>query len=159
MISFSKQLIVNTVLIGCLACLSTQPAFGAQNNKPLQDSKDAIHFFEEEMRYITVPYAVKRAIDEKEPITIIDVRSAKDYAAGHIPGAINIPYEKYNSFRGKETNFPGLSKDRYNYIYCYELLCHLAKDAAIKFASLGYPVKEMAGGFKAWQDKGLPVEK
>lgn len=143
--------------------LVSQPVFGAaaqKDQKPHQNSKDAIRFFEEEMRYVTVPYAISRSIEEKDKsINIIDVRSAKDYAAGHIPGAINIPYEKYDSFRGNEKDFPGLRKDAYNVVYCYELLCHLAKDAAIKFATLGYPVKEMAGGFKAWQDKGLPIEK
>jgi rhodanese-related sulfurtransferase len=38
-------------------------------------------------------------------------------------------------------------------------LCNLAQKAAKKFASLGYPVKEMAGGFTEWEKKKYPIEK
>lgn len=136
-----------------------EPAAATQTNN-LQNSRQAIQFFEEEMKYLTNPHDLKQSIDKKDQtITIIDVRSAKDYAAGHIPGAINIPYEKHNGFHGNETEFKGLRKDGYNVVYCYELLCNLAKHAAIKFASLGYPVKELSGGFDTWKEKGNPIEK
>ena len=35
--------------------------------------------------------ALKASIDRKEGVTLIDVRYPKEYAAGHIPGSINIP--------------------------------------------------------------------
>ena len=34
---------------------------------------------------------LKAALDKQENVTILDVRLPKEYAAGHIPGAINIP--------------------------------------------------------------------
>ncbi len=95
----------------------------------------------------------------KQRITIVDVRSADEYAKGHIPGAINIPYEKHESFEGSETEFPELRKDGYNYVYCYQLLCNLGQKAAKKFASLGYPVKEIVGGFEEWKAGKHPIEK
>lgn len=142
-------------------------SFGAETetasktqNASLQNSSKAIQFFQEEINFTTNPHDVKQSIDKQDKtITIIDVRSAKDFAEGHIPGAINIPYEKHNGFHGNETEFKGLRKDGYNVIYCYELLCNLAKNAAIKFASLGYPVKEMQGGYNAWKEKGNAIEK
>lgn len=33
-------------------------------------------------------------LDGQKPTVIIDVRSAEEFAAGHIDGAINIPYEQ-----------------------------------------------------------------
>lgn len=138
---------------------ATQPD-ATPRSSVLQDSNKAIQFFKEEIEFTTNPHDVKQLIDKKDKsVTIVDVRSAKDFAAGHIPGAINIPYEQYNGFHGNETEFKGLRKDGYNYIYCYELLCNLAKNAAIKFASLGYPVKEVVGGFDAWKQKGNAIEK
>ena len=91
-------------------------------------------------------------------VTIVDVRSAKSFKEGHIPGAINLPEEEHNSFKGNETEFPELRKDGYNYVYCYHANCNLAQVAAKKFASLGYPVKEIIGGFAGWK-KNYPVEK
>ena len=36
---------------------------------------------------------LREELGSSEKILVIDVRSAKEYAAGHIPGAINIPFE------------------------------------------------------------------
>ena len=126
----------------------------------LQDSAKAVEYFENELNFKTNPHGVKAVLDGKiKNVTIVDVRAAKDFAKGHIPGAINIPFEKYNGFEGAETEFPGLRKDGFNYIYCYEQLCNLSQMAAKKFASLGYPVKEIAGGFDAWKEQKNPIEK
>jgi rhodanese-related sulfurtransferase len=38
-------------------------------------------------------------------------------------------------------------------------LCNLGEKAAKKFTSLGYPVKEMVGGFEEWKRHKLPIEK
>lgn len=126
----------------------------------IQDTQKAVQYFEKELNYTTNPHGVKKVISgEIKNVTIVDVRSAKDFKEGHIPGAINIPYEKYSNFDGDETEFPGLRKNGFNYIYCYELLCNLGQKAAKKFAMAGYPVKEMRGGFKAWEEGDNPVEK
>lgn len=163
MFKYAKQLITCTAFMAALVL--SQVTFAAEKNASiqrsnLQDSKKAIQFFQQELEFTTNPHSIKNSIDHQDTrITIVDVRSAKDYAAGHIPGAINIPYEQHNGFEGNETEFKGLRKDGYNVVYCYELLCDLAKQAAIKFASLGYPVKEMQGGFNSWKEKGNPIEK
>lgn len=52
-----------------------------------------------------------------------------------------------------------MNKDGYNYVYCYELLCNLGQKAAKQFAKAGYPVKEIKGGFKSWEEKGYKIEK
>jgi rhodanese-related sulfurtransferase len=126
----------------------------------LQDTKKAVEFFENELSFKTNPHGVKAVLEGKvKNVTIVDVRSAKDFAKGHIPGAVNIPWEHHKSFEGDETEFPQLRKDGHNYVYCYTLLCNLAQKAAIKFASLGYPVKEIVGGFEEWEKHKLPIQK
>ena len=126
----------------------------------IQDTQKAFEYFETELNFKTNAYFINRAIKEKMPnINIIDVRSAEAFRKGHIPGAINIPSEKYSGFEGNETDIPGLRKDAFNCIYCYSATCNLSQKAAKKFASLGYPVKEIAGGYKAWiEEYKFPVE-
>jgi len=142
----------------------TVSAFAQEQNSPhrgsIQDPKKAVEYFDKELAFITGPHNVNQVVTgEVKNVTIVDVRSAKDYKEGHIPGAINIPTEKYNNFAGNETEFPGLRKNGYNYVYCYDVLCNLAQKAARKFAMAGYPVKEVRGGFEGWQEGGYPIEK
>ena len=125
-----------------------------------QNTQKAVEYFDNELNFTTNPFGAKSAIDQKEErIVIIDVRAAKDYKEGHIPGAINLPFHDYNSFNGGDLKFPELKKDNMHYIYCYELLCSLAQKAAKQLASLGYQVKEIKGGFNSWKEHDYPVEK
>lgn len=154
-----------TVILTISSLLVISPCFviNAFSQLPekntIQDTRRAAQYFEDELSFTTNPHELKYLIDtKKKNITIIDVRTAKDYAEGHIPGAINIPSNKYNNFEGLEREFPHLRKDGINYVYCYALLCNLSQKAAKKFATLQYPVKEIVGGFQAWKNLNYPIE-
>ncbi len=41
--------------------------------------------------------------------------------------------------------------------YCWGPGCNGATRAALEFARLGYPVKEMLGGYEYWVREGFPV--
>lgn len=126
-----------------------------------QDTKRAAQYFTDELNYTTNAVEVKSVVEGKKEdgAVIVDTRAPKDFAEGHIPGAINLPYIDYAAFEGSEQEFPGLKKDKLNYVYCYELLCNLSQKACRKFASLGYPVKDIKGGFKSWKEHNYPIEK
>lgn len=115
------------------------------------DPQKARKFFEDKITFTTGPVELDRMIREGEEIMVVDVRAEEDYQAGHIPCAISLPKDKWHTFEG-------LRKDRINVLYCYSHVCHLAAFAAAKFASQGYPVMEMDGGFKAWQEHDLDIE-
>lgn len=129
------------------------------NLQKIQDTEAAAKYFEDELNFTANPGSVKKVSEGKADGIIIDLRKKEDFDKGHIPGAINIPFDKYDGFEGLQTEFPGLAKNKINYVYCYELLCNLSQKAAKKFASLGYPVKEVKGGFKAWEEHKYSVEK
>ncbi|HEY9745101.1 MAG TPA: rhodanese-like domain-containing protein [Oculatellaceae cyanobacterium] len=115
--------------------------------------KEAKAFFEEKMKFTTGPVETERLLrTERDRVVIVDVRAEEDYRQGHIPGAINLPESRWSTFEG-------LSKDKHNIVYCYSHVCHLAAKAALKFAEAGYPVMEMEGGWKAWVEHELPVER
>jgi len=132
---------------------------GSNDQTQIQDTQAAVKYFEDKLNFTAVPGTVKKVSEGKVEGVIIDLRKKEHFDTGHIPGAINIPFDKFDGFEGAQTEFPGLSKDKINYLYCYELLCNLSQKAAKKFAALGYPVKEVEGGFKAWEEHDYPVEK
>jgi len=117
----------------------------------LPDPAKALEYFLGFMEFTTGPIELDHWISDRADINIIDVREAEDYARGHIPGATNLPREKWNTFAGLSTN-------KVNVVYCYTQTCHLAPEACVRFASHGYPVKEMKGGLAAWRAAGLKIE-
>ena len=118
----------------------------------MNDPAKAKEYFEAKMAFTTGPVELERMIRQAESINIVDVRAAEDYAEGHIPGAVNLPKDKWDSLSG-------LRKDKINVLYCYSQVCHLAATAAVEFAGKGYPVMELEGGFRAWKDHKLEIVK
>ena len=64
------------------------------------DPEQAKLFFEQKLSFTTGPVEVSRKINEGAEINIVDVRAEKDYQAGHVPGAVNIPKELWSSQEG-----------------------------------------------------------
>ena len=109
-------------------------------------------YFEDKLAFTTGPIELDRWLKSGEDnLVIVDVREAEDYNKGHIPGAINVPREQWENPRG-------LAKDKTNVVYCYTQQCHLGANACVQFASRGYPVMELDGGFAVWKENGLEVE-
>ena len=118
----------------------------------LVDTRKATEFFEAKLEFTTGPLELRELMESGENINVIDVRKRDDFRKGHIPGAINVPKERW-------TTFSGLSKNRVNVIYCYSEACHLAANAAKYFAEHDFPVMELEGGFEGWRQSELPIEK
>lgn len=76
---------------------------------------------------------------------ILDVRTAKEYSEGHIPGAINVPNEIIN-----DKAIPALlDKDQMILVYCRS--GRRSKLAAEKLVLLGYTNVIEFGGILDWQ--------
>lgn len=117
----------------------------------IPDPAKAKEFFGNKLSFTTGPVEVDHMLKAHENINVIDVRAEEDFQKGHVPGAINLSSEKWQTFEG-------LGKDKMNIVYCYSSVCHLAAKAAYKFAEAGFPVMEMDGGFDEWKEHGLEVE-
>lgn len=151
----SRYLQIFLLVLGSIFTVYAVP----DDHKKIQDTQAAAKYFEDKLNYTANSMSLKKVSDGKVEGVIVDLRRKENFEQGHIPGAINIPFDKFNDFEGQQTEFSGLSKNKINYLYCYEHLCNLSQKAAKKFASLGYPVKEVEGGFKAWEEHNYPVEK
>ncbi|MFG1913772.1 rhodanese-like domain-containing protein [Micromonospora sp. NPDC048898] len=85
-------------------------------------------------------------------LLVVDSRGAAAWAQGHLPGAVHLPTAEIAS-RAADLIPPGSAV----VTYCWGPGCNGATRAALEFARLGYPVKEMLGGFEYWVREGLPV--
>ena len=117
----------------------------------IHDPAKARAYFDDKLAFTTGPIEVDRMIKAGDNIVIVDVRARDDFVKGHVPGAINLPKENWDSLEL-------LSKEKTNVVYCYTQTCHLAARACATFASYGYPVMEMEGGFEAWETMDLAFE-
>lgn len=89
---------------------------------------------------------------KKGIVTVLDVRPAEEFAAGHLPGAINVPLEKLESHLSK------LPKRKEVVAYCRGPYCLMSFEAVAKLRKRGWQARRLRDGFPEWRAAGLPVE-
>lgn len=85
-------------------------------------------------------------------VTVLDVRPPEEYAAGHLPGAVNIPLGEL------EKHLDDLDPSQEVVAYCRGPHCVLAFDAVARLRAKGVATRRLDGGFPEWKSAGLPVE-
>ena len=89
------------------------------------------------------PAALKELMDKgSDEICVVDLRSAEDYAAGHIKGAISLPYG-----RGMQESFDILPEDKTLILQCYSGQTASQTVAALRIK--GYTAYNLSGGMGA----------
>ena len=98
-----------------------------------------------------VPMAelLKRA--RSKQVVILDTRPAREYIAGHIPGALSVPVDDLQR-RLKE-----LTKGREYVAYCRGPYCIYADRAVEILRANGRRARRLAEGFPEWRSAGFPV--
>jgi len=84
-------------------------------------------------------------------VVVIDVRPAREYAAGHVPGAINIP------LKDLKRRLAGLPRGQEIVAYCRGPYCVMAFAAVERLRACGYQARRLQDGFPEWKLAGLPV--
>lgn len=85
-------------------------------------------------------------------VTVLDVRPAEEFAAGHLPTAVNIP------LRDLPRRLRKLPKKRDIVAYCRGAYCVLAFEAVALLRKRGFTAVRLEEGFPEWRAAGLPVE-
>ena len=94
-------------------------------------------------RQVTTEEAVN-IMQTEENYVILDVRTAQEFASGHIPGAVLLPNETIGT--GDIPLLP--DKDQLILVYCRS--GNRSKQAAEKLAQLGYTNIVEFGGINSW---------
>jgi len=142
------------VIVFTLFALSTVGMAPAQDKAPAEPPPVVKEMVAKAKGFVQKVSAadVKAAIDQKENAVILDVRDPGEYAAGHLPGAVNIS-------RGTlEFNVFNKISDQNSKIYVYCKTGGRSSLATKTLNDLGYKnAILMDAAFEDWIKAGYPV--
>lgn len=101
----------------------------------------------------SVPLEELVALQSKFAVTVVDVRSAEEFSAGHIAGSVNIPLDRL------------LSGNASQLVTMTEAVTVCARggarshDAAKHLRSMGIEARPLCGGARAWLESQGTFEK
>lgn len=84
-------------------------------------------------------------------VVVLDVRPPAEYAAGHLPDAVNVPPDEL------EARLAGLPAGQPVVAYCRGPLCAYADTAVRTLTAQGRPALRLVDGLPEWAAAGLPV--
>lgn len=120
---------------------------------PAARAADALAHFGTLLTYETDCRDVHTALAAGDDgFVVLDVRGPQAFAAGHVPGAVNLPHARI-----VERNLAPYAADTLFVVYCAGPHCNGADRAAVALARLGRPVKKMIGGVTGWLDEGFEL--
>lgn len=84
-------------------------------------------------------------------VVLLDVRPADEFAAGHIPGALQVPLDELDEMLGD------LPLHTLIVAYCRGPYCVFAPLAVERLRANGFVARRLDGGMPEWRLAGLPV--
>jgi rhodanese-related sulfurtransferase len=85
---------------------------------------------------------------------LLDVRETREYEGGRVPNAVHVPMSQLESRSGE------LAKHVARPVIAYCELGNRSRMAGAALAKAGFnEIYHLNGGFKAWKEAGLPVER
>lgn len=86
-------------------------------------------------------------------VTVLDVRPADEYQAGHIPGALSVPVGELTAKLGQ------IPRDRAVVAYCRGPYCVMAVEAVERLRKAGFQAYRMEQGVADWRARGWRIER
>ena len=84
-------------------------------------------------------------------VVVLDVRPAAEYAAGHLPGALNVPPDELDE------RLRALPADQPIVAYCRGPYCVYADEAVRALSAAGRTARRLSDGYPEWAAAGLPT--
>ena len=157
--------IKEAIILGVLAIVL---AFAANTVSPKGISLKGTWYDNREKQELEIPPSYDPQTDSlltmqeafmlwKNGSIFIDARDPENYDEGHIPGAINLPFEEWDDYW--EAVRPQLNPDSTIVCYCDGFDCELSLFAARELKLDGYPkALTFFGGFHKWVNAKLPYD-
>ena len=134
-----KLMLLTTVVLTLLS-------LGCGAGSAADGGKGSAVEMKQDRKFVQVSAAeAQKMLAEEEGYILLDVRTPKEYADGHIPNAVNLPNETI----GKEP--PTILSDKEQRIFVYCRSGRRSQDAAAKLAAMGYTNIVDFGGIMDWR--------
>jgi len=127
-------------------------ALGAAGQAYLADVERIVRLYfaaKDEMEPVPAAELMQRA--KKGLVTVLDVRPPEEFAAGHVPGAINIPIGEL------QKRLAELPKRKEVVAYCRGPYCLMSYDAVHLLRGRGLKARRLQDGLPEWRLAGLPT--
>ena len=141
-------------LISCFAaaCMLSLPLMFGSGCKRTTSERDISFLTPDEGMKLVEGGGSGLRLGGKRSVVWIDPRTRADYEAGHIPGAINVPYQE---MAARESEF-----DTYDIIIVYGDDYNDPKSHGMskRLLEFGHDARTLRGGLRAWRDAGRELE-
>ena len=127
-------------------------ALGAAGQAYLADVDRIVRLYftaKDEMEPVPAAELLHRA--KKGLVTVLDVRPPEEFAAGHVPGAVNIPIQEL------EKRLAELPRRKEVVAYCRGPYCLMSYDAVQLLRRKGLKARRLQDGLPEWRLAGLPT--
>ncbi len=84
-------------------------------------------------------------------VVVLDVRPKEEFAAGHVPGAVNVPPDEL------EARLAELDPSVDIVAYCRGPYCVFSADAVAQLRARGFEARRLEDGLPEWRAAGLPT--
>jgi len=133
--------------------LELTAALGRVAERNLAQVREVINgYFRERDAFEPISRQELRRRLQEDVVTLVDVRPREEFAAGHLPSAINIP------LRDLPRRLRELPRNREVVAYCRGAYCVFALEAVALLRKRGFAAMRLEQGFPEWRAAGLPVE-
>jgi rhodanese-related sulfurtransferase/DNA-binding transcriptional ArsR family regulator len=133
-----------------MALLAALARVGEAHDAEIQRLVRLFFFSKDDFEPVPAVELLDRA--RKGLVTVLDVRPPEEYAAGHVPGAINIPADQLAK-RLRE-----LPKRHEVIAYCRGPFCLMSYEAVQLLRKKGIKARRLQDGMPEWRAAGHPVE-
>ena len=138
----TQWMIVGLILVGAAAVLLVPRVLSAQGQEPAGD------------RPKTISLAEFDRLRAETNHVVLDVRTKREFAAGHVPGAVNIDWSA-GDFADK---VGALDRQKTYLVHC--ATGFRSARAVGKMRRLGFQnLADFSGGWSEWSRSGKPVQK
>lgn len=134
-----------------IALLKALGRVGERNAAEVERVMAAYFRARDSMEPVTRKALLKRLRDGL--VTLLDVRPEAEFALGHLPSALNIPWPDLKK------RLAELPEAREIVAYCRGPYCVLSFEAVALLRERGYTVYRLEDGFPEWKAAGLPIER
>lgn len=130
-----------------------QDSLKTVNQKKEDSVKNAQNQVQDFAKPIDIKIDFAKALFDKK-YRFLDARDLSDYGAGHIQGALNIPFHEIDKYKDRLNDLP---KDQVYVTYCSSA-CDVSIDMAYFMAKMGFKkVYIFHGGWDEWKAAGYPA--